>query len=141
MNKAVNMKGIAIPIEYTNNRNTPLNTVSVPEAITSIEPSTGPKHGVQPDANAIPISIELNQLLILLGLETLLSISKSLNFKIPIIFNPNIMIKMPLILEKRYLFLTKNLPIRLADVPIIMNITVNPITNPIVLLSALILLS
>src|SRR5690606_36745047 len=105
INNAVSKKGIAIPTEYINNRYTPLETVAAPPAYMRIDANTGPKHGVHPAAKAIPIKMELNQLETFLGAFFFFSISKNLNFIIPIMFKPKITIKAPLILEKISLFL------------------------------------
>ena len=54
--KPVRIKGIPRPKEYTPKRIMPLRTVSWVAAIASIPASIGPTHGVQPKANARPIT-------------------------------------------------------------------------------------
>src|SRR5699024_4396577 len=102
MKSAVNIKGIAIPIEYINKSITPLDTVSVPPAYTNIDANTGPKHGVHPAANAIPIKVELNQLVTFLGVDTCLVLFKNPILNIPIIFKPKKVINNPLIRSEEH---------------------------------------
>lgn len=54
INKAVSIKGIAIPMEYINKRIVPLDTVSAPPAYIKIDAKTGPKQGDQPAAKPFP---------------------------------------------------------------------------------------
>ena len=125
-----------MPIEYTSNSNTPLASVSDPPAYMRIEAKTGPKHGVQPAAKAIPISIEPNQFVTFLGAATLLEKLGNFRFNMPIMFNPKMIIIIPLIFENNPLFLTNTLPKIVAVEPMIINIMVNPITNANVLVRA-----
>ena len=59
------MNGRARPREYEHNNNIPLEIDSVVEAKSKIDPRIGPIQGVQPNAKAIPIRIELKILLFL----------------------------------------------------------------------------
>ena len=59
------MNGRARPREYEHNNNIPLEIYSVVEAKSKIDPRIGPIQGVQPNAKAIPIRIELKILLFL----------------------------------------------------------------------------
>ena len=119
----------------------PLEIVSEPPAYTNLDASTGPKHGVHPAAKAIPMSTELYHLVIFFGVFTLpLNLAKS-NLINPVIFNPKSIISTPLIFATTSLFLMNIFPKKLAEVPIIINIIVNPNTNPNVLVNANSLLS
>jgi len=71
---AVNIKGTARPNEYTESRRIPFSMVSKLLAYISIEDKIGPMQGVQPAANAIPISIEPNLPVVLLKEKNLFSL-------------------------------------------------------------------
>ena len=60
MASAVNINGIVRPKEYTHNKRIPFSTVSKLLAYISMEDKIGPMQGVQPVANAIPISKDPN---------------------------------------------------------------------------------
>ena len=126
------INGTAKPAEYIKSSNTPYPKVACPAAKNNIEPNTAPIQGVQPMDKAIPIKTEPKKPFVL-GVFTLDAKLKIPKFITPSILSPKSIITAPLIILKTFMFFAMNAPNAEAAMPKSINIIVNPIINPAVL--------